>query len=125
MYRIAMDGIGLLHPGDLGAPLNADQLEALGEVDIALVPVGGYYTIDATQAVQLAQAVKARVVVPMHYRTEPSAKRLGVLAPVDDFLKAVPRDWPVTRSETNRVTIAKTELEEQAAATRVVVLNWQ
>ena len=74
----------LLHLGDLGCELDAGQLAALGRVDVLLIPVGGYYTIDARQAKRTADALGARTVVPMHYRGEGFG--YAVLAPVDDYL---------------------------------------
>lgn len=43
------DGISVAHLGDLGHPLSAEQLAAIGPVDAALVPVGGVYTLDAAR----------------------------------------------------------------------------
>jgi len=46
------------------------QIKAIGHVDALLIPVGGYYTIDAATARQLADAIDAQLVIPMHYRGE-------------------------------------------------------
>lgn len=70
IHILHADGMRLAHMGDLGCDLTEAQVEAIKGVDVLLIPVGGFYTIDAAQAQAIAQAVDARVVVPMHYRTE-------------------------------------------------------
>ncbi|MBM3149105.1 MAG: MBL fold metallo-hydrolase, partial [Chloroflexi bacterium] len=53
-------------------------------VDVLLIPVGGFFTIDAVVASQVCDDLKPRVVVPMHYKT---SKLEYPVAGVDDFLK--------------------------------------
>ncbi|MBQ5327324.1 MAG: MBL fold metallo-hydrolase [Oscillospiraceae bacterium] len=79
------EGMTLAHFGDLGHVLTEEQTEEIGPVDIALIPVGGFYTIDPQQAYQVAQQVEARVIIPMHYRTEEFG--FDVIARLDDFVK--------------------------------------
>lgn len=62
------EGLRAAHLGDLGHMPGKALLAALRGVDALLLPVGGYYTIDAHQAKAVADAVGARVVIPMHYR---------------------------------------------------------
>jgi L-ascorbate metabolism protein UlaG (beta-lactamase superfamily) len=62
------EGLTVVHCGDLGHALDGAQLAALRGCDALLLPVGGYYTIDAQTAKAVADAVAPRVVVPMHYR---------------------------------------------------------
>jgi len=71
LYLFELEGLRLAHLGDLGAPLDAAQKEALSEVDVVLCPVGGTYTIDAQQAAELASGLpRLRVLIPMHYKTD-------------------------------------------------------
>ena len=60
----------MAHMGDLGCELTEHEMEQLRGLDLMLIPVGGYYTIDAKQAKALVERVKPRIVVPMHYRGE-------------------------------------------------------
>ncbi len=83
IHILDAEGLRLVHLGDLGHPLSPQQLEALGKVDILLVPVGGFFTIDAKTAAELVKALKPRLTVPMHYRGEGFG--FDVIAPVDDF----------------------------------------
>ena len=77
------EGLTLAHFGDLGHILTEEQAEAIGPVDVALIPVGGFYTIDPQQAKEVAQQVEAKVVIPMHYRTADFG--FDVIAHIDDF----------------------------------------
>lgn len=100
---IEMDGLRIAHLGDLGSPLDQDQAAFLKDVDILLVPVGGYYTIDARQAAEIVRAIRPKVVIPMHYKTrynagwpistvDPFWEALGVPAPVPVPLLRVTRE---------------------------------
>jgi len=124
MFRWTMAGIRLAHLGDLGDSLSPDQISALGSVDVLMVPVGGFYTIDANKALQAAQDLKAKFVIPMHYKTAATKPDLPI-APVDDFLKVIPSDWVLTKSDVNSVTITKAEVDKKDAPVRVVVLNYE
>ena len=73
LMKIEMEGLTLVHLGDQGAPLTPEQITALGKVDILMVPVGGFFTIDAKAACDLVRAVRPRIVIPMHYKTSVNA----------------------------------------------------
>jgi L-ascorbate metabolism protein UlaG (beta-lactamase superfamily) len=75
----------LAHFGDLGCPLTPDQLVALRDLDVALIPVGGFYTIDPRQAAALAEQVKPRVTVPMHFRDDEAGFGFDVISTVEEF----------------------------------------
>lgn len=70
IFVFDVDGRRFVHLGDLGHLLSKDIIKKLGKVDVLMIPVGGYYTIDAVQATQLAREINAKVVIPMHYQTE-------------------------------------------------------
>lgn len=68
MYRIKIGEIVFAVVGHVAVPLSEEQLEALGVVDIAFIPVGGNgYTADSAQAVGLVKQIAPKVVVPTHY----------------------------------------------------------
>ena len=73
------------HAGDLGCALSGEELEKLKGLDVLMVPVGGYYTIDAAQARTLVNAVKPRLVIPMHYRGQGFG--FDVLAELEDYTR--------------------------------------
>mgnify|MGYP000878371737 CR=1 FL=1 len=67
--RIFNDGTyHVAHLGDLGCELESEQIEALKGLDAVMIPVGGFYTIDAKQAKALIDQIQPRVTLPMHYR---------------------------------------------------------
>ena len=84
IHILSADGLKVVHLGDLGCTLQPEQLEKLRGADVLLLPVGGYYTIDAAQANQLANQLQPRVVVPMHYRGDGFG--YDVIGPLSDFL---------------------------------------
>lgn len=55
------------HLGDLGCVLTEAQLEKLADLDVLMIPVGGVYTIDAAEALELTEVLGARMTIPMHY----------------------------------------------------------
>jgi len=68
IHIVDIHGFRLAHLGDLGHVLTEEQLQAMGHIDVLLVPMGGYYTIDALQAKQVCDLLQPRIIVPMHYR---------------------------------------------------------
>jgi len=88
VFVIYIDGIRVAHLGDLGHILTDKQVEAVGKVDVLLVPVGGKYTIDARQAVKMIEAIQPALVIPMHYKLPGLGETFLDLAEVDKFLEA-------------------------------------
>lgn len=84
IHVLEADGVRIVHFGDLGCALTPAQVETLAGADVLLIPVGGFYTIDAGQAKAIVDQLGAKVVVPMHYRTE----RFGLqpIGTLGDFL---------------------------------------
>lgn len=68
IHILDAEGLRFVHLGDLGHELDESQIEKLGEVDVLMIPVGGYYTIDAGMAAELTKKIGAAVTIPMHYR---------------------------------------------------------
>lgn len=86
--KFTAGGVSVAHFGDLGHPLSPEQLAELGGCDAILIPVGGFYTIDAAGRKAAADAVGASVVVPMHYRD--GAVGFDVLSTLDSFTGLYP-----------------------------------
>ncbi len=83
LFSIRAEGINAIHLGDLGHLPTAVQCMQLGHADVLMVPVGGYFTIDADTAKETAALLHARIVLPMHYRTRANAD--WPIAPVEAF----------------------------------------
>ena len=77
----------IAHLGDLGHPLDSEQIEALEGVDILMVPVGGTFTIDSRQAVNVIEEIEPKIVIPMHYKVEGMTPAFEKLETLEDFLK--------------------------------------
>lgn len=73
----------IAHLGDLGCDLDPEQKDRLRGLTALLIPVGGYYTIDAAQASALADELSPAAVIPMHYRGEGFG--YDVIAPLEQF----------------------------------------
>ncbi|GAB6189684.1 MBL fold metallo-hydrolase [Marinitoga arctica] len=64
------DGLTMAHCGDLGEIPNDKKISILKDVDILMIPVGGYYTINATEAKEIAKKINPKLIIPMHFRTK-------------------------------------------------------
>lgn len=84
IFCFTVDGVRLCHLGDLGHRLDSRQLKDIGKVDVLLIPVGGFFTIDAKTAGEVAAQIGAGMVIPMHYLTD---KLKYPINDVDGFLK--------------------------------------
>lgn len=77
------DGLTLAHLGDLGHTLDPVLAHEICPVDILLIPVGGHFTIDAAQATEVMNALRPKITIPMHFKTD----RVDFpIAPVEGFL---------------------------------------
>ncbi len=114
IFCFEMDGIRVCHLGDLGHHLSPQQVEEIGEVDLLLIPVGGFFTIDARVATDVTKRLKPKVVIPMHYKTE----KLGFpVDGVDEFLT----NWEkVKRVDGSEMELNKDSLPSE---TEVIVLQ--
>lgn len=93
IYRIVIDGVSLVHLGDLGHKLNEKSLEILDGVDVLMIPVGGFYTISAVTAAEVVSQLEPKIVIPMHYLTADHDKKIfSQITGVDVFLKEMGKE---------------------------------
>ena len=64
-FILTVEGTRIYHAGDTDLIPEMDTIKA----DIALLPVGGLYTMDAESAAQAAKKVKAKIAIPIHWGT--------------------------------------------------------
>jgi len=76
-YIIVIDGVLVYHAGDTDF---IPEMEDLGKINIALLPVGGQYTMNAEEAARAANIIKADISIPMHYGA-------GVIGDIEDAKK--------------------------------------
>ncbi|MBO5752137.1 MAG: MBL fold metallo-hydrolase [Proteobacteria bacterium] len=69
MKIIEAEGLRIAHLGDVGEDLSDTQIKALGKLDVLILPIGGFYTIDGDAAASLVQRLQVRTVIPCHYKT--------------------------------------------------------
>ena len=108
IHVIEAEGMRVVHLGDLGTALNAGQIAALSEPDVLLIPIGGFYTIDTDQALEIVSQLRPRVTVPMHFRR--GAQGFDVISTADAFLAASPNPvkYPGNSLTVDRDTPAQT-----------------
>ena len=87
---INVEGLKIIHMGDIGCMLDDEELEVLKDCDILLIPVGGYYTIDAKTAKEYVDKLNPKVTIPMHYRGDNFGYK--EIEKVDGFLELFPED---------------------------------
>jgi L-ascorbate metabolism protein UlaG (beta-lactamase superfamily) len=113
-YLVEMEDLAICHLGDLGHTLGDQELEALGKVDVLLIPVGGVTTLNAAGAAEVINQVEPKIVIPMHFR-------MGTirtdLEPLDDFCRVMGLKEPELR---DKLSLKATDLPED---TQVVLLK--
>lgn len=114
IFTLRVDHIQICHLGDLGHHLSDKELAEIGPVDILLIPVGGFFTIDSEEATKVAGQIKPRILIPMHFKTE----KCGFpIAPVEDFLRGKSN---AKRAKTSEVTFDQSTLPQEM---EIVVLE--
>lgn len=117
VYVFDYDGVAVAHLGDLDHIPNQSVIERLGQIDVALIPVGGGSALVASQAAEVISLLEPGIVVPMHYKTHYTTLELD---PVERFLKemGVSNIEDVPQEESLKVTASSATPEQ----TQVVVL---
>ena len=102
IWILEIDGLRVAHLGDLGHILTKTQLRQLRDIDVLMIPVGGVYTINGSDAREVARQVNPRrLILPMHHGT----KAYEDLLPVDEFLDEQPMG-SVERVKDNSLTVS-------------------
>jgi len=114
IFLFHLDDLVVCHLGALGHTLNSHQLEALGDVDVVMVPVGGHTALSATKASEVISQLEPKIVIPMHYNTGRESPDLDTL---DKFMKEMGlKEW----TPQDKLTLKSSDLDE---TTQVVVLE--
>jgi L-ascorbate metabolism protein UlaG (beta-lactamase superfamily) len=116
LYVFDYEGVTVAHLGDLRRVPTQAEIEALGTVDIALVPVGGGGGLSAAKAAEVISLFEPGIVIPMHYQTKASSLKL---APLNKFLKEMGLGEIEAQPS---LKVSSTTVPEE---TRVVVLSYQ
>jgi L-ascorbate metabolism protein UlaG (beta-lactamase superfamily) len=114
VFCFTIDDIRLCHLGDLGHVLSPEQVSEIASVDILFVPVGGFFTIDASGATQVCEQLNPRVIIPMHFKTPKCAYPI---AGVGDFLKG--------KRDVRRINGSEVDFEAQELPVTAEVVQLQ
>lgn len=116
-FVVELEDIRVCHLGDLGHTPTAEQAEEMTGVDVLLIPIGGESTIDGAKAAEVVSLLEARLVIPMHYRTEATKGRLD---PPDRFLKEM--GVTTAMEPLAKLSVTRNTLPHE---TQVVVLDYK
>jgi L-ascorbate metabolism protein UlaG (beta-lactamase superfamily) len=103
IYVIDYNGLKVAHLGELNNVPNQTEVEGLGEVNVALVPIGGKTSLNAAKAAEVISLLEPSIVIPMHYGVKNSIMKLD---PLSKFLKemgltAIETEESIKLSSTN------------------------
>ena len=108
VFEIA--GLCIGHLGHLHHTLTEQQIGQIGQLDVVLVPVDGSYTMDVAGMVEVLRALRARLILPMHYFNPYALER---------FIERIRGDFPVEMSDTASIVVSQATLP---AEPKVLVL---
>jgi L-ascorbate metabolism protein UlaG (beta-lactamase superfamily) len=114
VYAISVEGLNICHLGDIGHIPTQAQADAIGEVDILLLPVGGGNALNASDAAEVVSLFEPMIVIPMHYRVPELAFKLD---PVEKFVKEMGMKAP---APVESLSVKKDSLPKE---TQIVILE--
>ena len=116
IYLFDFDGLNVCHLGNLDHVPTQAQVEPLSDIDVLLIPVGAFTTINANQAAETIGLLEPKIVVPMHYKTKATKLKLD---PVSKFIQemGLPETSPWDSLELDKSSLP--------ADTQIVVLNYK
>ena len=103
IHVLEAEGLRIVHLGDQGCLLTREQIAQIGTPDAVLIPVGGFFTIDPAEALQVVAQLGPAAVIPMHYRG--AGFGYDKIGPVEPFLEGA--DRPVRRLDCGEFELKK------------------
>lgn len=117
LYLFDYNGLNIVHLGDLSRVPTQPEVEALGPVHIALVPIGGGGGLNAAKAAEVVSLLEPNIVIPMHFALPASKTNLD---PLDKFIK----EMGLSDAE-KQPSLKVTSISALPEETRVVVLEYE
>ncbi len=118
IFVYEMDNMRIAHLGDLGHTLSDKIVEEIGTIDILMIPVGGFYTIDTEKALEVFRAIEPSIVIPMHFKeagiNPETSEKLGT---EEEFIK----QSGLTLEKMDKLTLKKIDIPEEGQ--RLIVLE--
>jgi len=124
IYTYEINNIKVCHLGDLGHMLSQEQIDSIGKVDVLMIPVGGFFTIESEEVISVINSLNPKVVIPMHYVTETSWPVFeDYIVPVTDFTSRISSEgWSVKKVD--NLTLTKQMLNTMKTK-QVFVLDYK
>jgi len=117
IFVVETDGLKIVHLGDLGHTLEKEQIEAIGQPDILMIPIGGVYTMNGEKAREVVKQLKPRLyILPMHYGT----RVLDSLQDPEEFIEGEKNVRKLT--ESNALSVP---LDLKLDKPTIVLMNWE
>ncbi len=117
MYKISVADINLLITGHIFPELNDNQLEAVGMIDVLVIPVGGHgYTLDPKGALTIIKELEPKLIIPTHY----DDKSLKFPVPQMSLAEALSELGMEPREPLSKLRLKAADLSE---VTQLVVLK--
>ena len=114
IFLFQLDDLVVCHLGSLGHTLASQQVEAIGDIDVLLVPIGGHTSLTTSKATEVISQLEPKIVVPMHYST---GRETIESDPLDKFAKEMGlKEW----TPQDKFSAKAAELDE---TTKVVILE--
>ncbi|MFA6047456.1 MAG: MBL fold metallo-hydrolase [Parcubacteria group bacterium] len=105
IYILETEELRICHMGDLGHSLSEKELEAINGVNILMIPIGGKYTLDGKEAVDIIKKIEPEIVIPIHYKIS------GSTVDVDDEKKFCKEIGNCPKEKVTKINIKKKDLE--------------
>lgn len=105
LFMIEAENLRIVHLGDLGCMPEEEHIRKLMHPDVLMIPVGGFYTIDAEKANEIVKRLKPVVTLPMHYRTRWN------------------EDWPISGPEEFLESFSEKEIRRDIDALRITAAD--
>jgi L-ascorbate metabolism protein UlaG (beta-lactamase superfamily) len=105
IYILETEELRVCHMGDLGESLSEKQLEEINGVNILMIPIGGKYTLDGKEAVDIIKKIEPEIVIPIHYKIN------GSTVDVDDEKKFCKEIGNCPKEKIMKINIKKKDLE--------------
>lgn len=117
IFCVEVDGLKIVHLGDLGHALEEREIKAIGPVDILMIPVGGVFTINGEKAKEVVKQLKPRLyILPMHYGTSV----FDIVQEPKEFLEGEKKVRELKDSNTLVVPI-----DLKVDSPSIVLMNWK
>jgi L-ascorbate metabolism protein UlaG (beta-lactamase superfamily) len=105
IFIFQLAGMCIGHLGHLHHTLTPEQLAAIGQLDIVLVPVDGGYTLDIAGMADVMKTLRARLIIPMHYFNQFTLNR---------FLERIKGEWPVEFNDSPTIVVSQKTIPTEA-----------